>query len=47
LFGSFQESKKQRSSEFTYDMLGWAILAAGIVAWVAMAKSHIPPSPPS
>lgn len=42
-----KESKKQKSSEFTYDLLGWAILAAGIVAWVAMAKSHIPPSPPS
>jgi hypothetical protein len=30
LFGSFQESKKQRSSEFKYDMLGWFILAAGV-----------------
>ncbi|CAI8598082.1 unnamed protein product [Vicia faba] len=42
-----QASKKQKSSDFIYDMLGWIILAVGLVAWVRMAKSHIPPSPPS
>jgi hypothetical protein len=47
LFGSFQVSKKKKSNDFKYDMLGWFILAAGIVAWVGMAKSHVPPSPPS
>ncbi|KAK2389284.1 hypothetical protein P8452_27034 [Trifolium repens] len=42
-----QVSKKKKSNDFKYDMLGWFILAAGIVAWVGMAKSHVPPSPPS
>ncbi|GAU16638.1 hypothetical protein TSUD_325880 [Trifolium subterraneum] len=43
-----QVSKKKRSNDFKYyDILGWVILAAGIVAWVGMAKSHVPPSPPS
>ncbi|XP_004502297.1 mitochondrial import receptor subunit TOM20 [Cicer arietinum] len=41
-----KESKKQRSSEFKYDVFGWIILAVGIVAWVGMAKSHVPPPPP-
>ncbi|XP_077212221.1 mitochondrial import receptor subunit TOM20-like [Tasmannia lanceolata] len=40
-------SKKKQNSDLKYDILGWVILAAGIIAWVGMAKSHIPPPPPS
>ncbi|KAG7978810.1 hypothetical protein I3843_05G100300 [Carya illinoinensis] len=41
-----KSSKKQKSSDLKYDIFGWIILAVGIVAWVGMAKSHIPPPPP-
>ncbi|MED6170136.1 mitochondrial import receptor subunit tom20 [Stylosanthes scabra] len=41
-----KESAKQKSSDLKYDILGWIILAAGIVAWVGMAKSQVPPPPP-
>ncbi|XP_008801725.1 mitochondrial import receptor subunit TOM20-like [Phoenix dactylifera] len=40
------KKKKQKSSDLKYDILGWVILAVGIVAWVGMAKSHVPPPPP-
>ncbi|XP_061338719.1 mitochondrial import receptor subunit TOM20-like isoform X1 [Gastrolobium bilobum] len=46
LFCSFQESKMQKSNDLKYDIFGWIILAVGIVAWVGMAKSQIPPPPP-
>ncbi|KAL6011055.1 mitochondrial import receptor subunit tom20 [Asimina triloba] len=39
-------SKKKKSSDLKYDILGWVILAVGIVAWVGMAKSHVPAPPP-
>ncbi|XP_058093213.1 mitochondrial import receptor subunit TOM20-like [Magnolia sinica] len=39
-------SKKKNNSDLKYDILGWVILAVGIVAWVGMAKSHVPPPPP-
>jgi len=38
--------KKKKSSDLKYDIFGWIILAVGIVAWVGMAKSHIPSPPP-
>lgn len=39
-------AKKKKSSDLKYDICGWIILAIGIVAWVGMAKSHLPPPPP-
>ncbi|PKA62061.1 Mitochondrial import receptor subunit TOM20 [Apostasia shenzhenica] len=39
-------SKKKKNSDMKYDILGWVILAVGIIAWVGMAKSHVPHPPP-
>ncbi|KVH95675.1 Plant specific mitochondrial import receptor subunit TOM20 [Cynara cardunculus var. scolymus] len=41
-----KSSVKKKSSDLKYDIFGWIILAAGLVAWVGMAKSHMPPPPP-
>lgn len=39
-------SKKKIKSDLKYDILGWVILAVGIIAWVGMAKHHLPTPPP-
>ncbi|XP_043703705.1 mitochondrial import receptor subunit TOM20-like [Telopea speciosissima] len=39
-------SKKKKGSDLKYDIFGWIILAVGIVTWIGMAKSHVPPPPP-
>ncbi|KAI3728399.1 hypothetical protein L6452_17034 [Arctium lappa] len=41
-----KSSAKKKSSDLKYDIFGWIILAAGLVAWVGMAKSHMLPPPP-
>ncbi|KAI5595691.1 hypothetical protein BDE02_03G157400 [Populus trichocarpa] len=38
-------SKKKANSDLKYDIFGWIILAVGIVAWMGIAKSHVPPPP--
>ncbi|KFK33044.1 hypothetical protein AALP_AA6G323200 [Arabis alpina] len=36
------KAMKKKNSDFTYDVLGWVILAAGIVTWIHFAKSYTP-----
>lgn len=42
-----KSTKKNKNSDLKYDILGWVILAAGLVAWVGFAKSQVPPPPPT
>lgn len=37
----------KKSSDLNYDIMGWVILAVGIVAWVGFANSRIPAPPPT
>ncbi|KAK2636786.1 hypothetical protein Ddye_031578 [Dipteronia dyeriana] len=39
------QSSKKKNSDLKYDICGWIILAVGIIAWVGMAKSHMPQPP--
>ncbi|EOA17471.1 hypothetical protein CARUB_v10005798mg [Capsella rubella] len=36
---SAKTMKQKKNNDLTYDVLGWVILAAGVVAWISFAKS--------
>eukprot|EP00850_Spirogloea_muscicola_P006494 SM000031S11503 [mRNA] locus=s31:78716:80038:+ [translate_table: standard] len=40
------KKKKANNGELLYDVLGWVILTAAVVAWVGLAKSAVPATPP-
>ncbi|KAI3983538.1 hypothetical protein MKX01_038958 [Papaver californicum] len=46
VFHQYQGAKKKTNNDLYYDIAGWVVLAVAIVAWIGMAKSQVPPSPP-
>ncbi|XP_050380134.1 mitochondrial import receptor subunit TOM20-like [Argentina anserina] len=42
---STKAAKKKKNNDVIYDVFGWVILAAGLVAWLGFGKSHVPPPP--
>lgn len=46
LHSYWQKPNKKTNSDLKYDILGWVILAVGIVTQVGMGKSQAPLPPP-
>jgi tetratricopeptide (TPR) repeat protein len=44
--GNAAKRPKKKDNDFKYDVLGWIVLAVGVIAWMGMTKSSMPPPPP-